>query len=232
VAVSYDYSFRLPIERLAGVQEQHAAQCETLGISRCRIVGMTYQALSNRTISATLALKLAPDIARQFGKKGIDAVVSQGGMLAEARIDSEEVGAAMAAVDSEADAIAKERKEIADQLAKAGLGAAERAQLQARLAPLRDTERQGQATKAGAALKLASTPMNFGYESGDVDPGFSDGPILGAIKDGWANIIGGVAVLLVLLISLAPWVATLLFLLWLWRRFGHRLGLRSEQPAE
>jgi hypothetical protein len=138
----------------------------------------------------------------------------------------------MAAVDSEADALAKERKEIADQLAKAGLGAAERAQLQARLAQVRDTERQAQATNAAAALKLASTPMNFGYQSGDVDPGFSDGPILGAIKDGWTNIIGGVAVLLVLLISLAPWIATLLFLLWLWRRFGHRLGLRSGECAE
>ena len=38
VAFDYSYTFRLADDRIAKVQEEHAAACETLGIQRCRIV--------------------------------------------------------------------------------------------------------------------------------------------------------------------------------------------------
>ena len=231
VALSYEYGFRLPIERIAAVQEQHAAQCEALTPARCRITGMNYHVGRNRTVSAALAMKLAPEIARRFGKQGVDIVVRGGGMLADASIESEEAGATIAAVDSDQGAIDAERVRIAGQLARPGLSAAERTPLQARLAALADEGRQGQAARGEAALKLASTPMTFNYESGDVDPGLSDGPIIGAIKDGWANIISGFALILTLLITLAPWIATIAIVVWLWRRFAVRLGLRRPEEG-
>ena len=40
VAFNYRYAFRLPAERIAQVQEQHARTCEGLGVARCRITGM------------------------------------------------------------------------------------------------------------------------------------------------------------------------------------------------
>lgn len=232
VALSYQYGFRLPIERVASVQEEHAAQCEALTAVRCRITGMTYNVGRNRTIAASLQLKLAPEIARRFGKQGVDTVVKRGGMLADARIDSEESGAAIAAVDRDVAGITAERRQIADQLSKPGLSSSERTQLQARLAQLSNEHRQSQVMRGEAALKLASTPMTFNYESGDVDPGLSDGPILGAVKDGWANIITGFATILTLLITLIPWIATVAFVIWLWRRFGARLGLRHVPNEE
>ena len=68
VAFNYRYAFRLAGERISAIQEQHAAACEKRGIARCRITGMTYRLIGNRDIEATLAFKLDPTIAREFGK--------------------------------------------------------------------------------------------------------------------------------------------------------------------
>src|SRR3546814_7722197 len=43
VAFIYAYAFRLDDSRIAAVQEEHAAACEALGTTRCRITGMTYR---------------------------------------------------------------------------------------------------------------------------------------------------------------------------------------------
>ena len=51
VALSYEYGFRLPIERIAAVQEQHAAQCEALTPARCRITGMNYHGIHRGSVS-------------------------------------------------------------------------------------------------------------------------------------------------------------------------------------
>lgn len=228
IALQYQYGFRLPAQHIGALQEAHARQCEALTVERCRITGMAYDVGRDRRITASLQFKLAPDIARRFGKQGVDTVVKGGGMLVSAAIDSEEVGDAIAAADREAVAIVQERKEIAGQLAKAGLGSAERASLQRRLADLSDDSRQNQDVTAKAAAKLAGTPMTFTYVSGAVDPGLTDGPIVGAVKDGWAIVVSGLAIIVMLLISITPWLLTAGLLLWLWRRFAGRLGLSSK----
>ncbi|MCW2365627.1 hypothetical protein M2341_001074 [Sphingobium sp. B7D2B] len=207
VSLTYSYGFRLPPERLATAQEAHAAQCEALTPARCRITGMSYQVYHNRTISGSLAMKLAPDDARAFGKKGVAIVTEHGGMLTDARIDSEESGAVVEGAQRDEKAIAEERARIEQQLAKQGLPAAERTQLQARLVDLSDQNRQAVTTRAEAERKLADTPVTFSYSSGQVDPSLSDGPLLGAIKDGWVNVVAGIAVLLMLAITLLPWIA-------------------------
>src|SRR4051812_31435545 len=72
VAMTYAYSFLLPVQQVAAAQEKHAMQCEALGPARCRITGMKYHAGRNRTISAETSFKLAPELARHFGKQGVD----------------------------------------------------------------------------------------------------------------------------------------------------------------
>lgn len=206
VSLTYSYGFRLPPERLAAAQEVHAAQCEALTPARCRITGMSYQVYDDRTIRGSLAMKLAPDDARAFGKKGVATVAEHGGMLTNARIDSEESGAVVDAAQRDEKAIAEERARIEEQLAKQGLPAAERTQLQARLIELSNQRQQAVATRVEAERKLADTPVTFSYISGQVDPSLSDGPLLGAIKDGWVNVVAGIAFLLMLAITLLPWI--------------------------
>jgi hypothetical protein len=192
---------------------------------------MTYEVGRHRTINASLAVKLAPEIARGFGKQSVDTVVAHGGMLAQAEISSEEAGTAVAASNRERVAYSSERQEIARQLAAPGLKSAERVQLQDRLQRLRDGEfATGQSTDE-ALLKLASTPMTLRYLSGGVDPGLSDGPILGAMKDGWTNIISGGAFLLMLAITLVPWAAAALLLTWAYRWGARRFRMRFPRDA-
>ena len=43
VAFTYDYAFTLPAKAISGVQREHAAACERLGVTRCRVTGMRYE---------------------------------------------------------------------------------------------------------------------------------------------------------------------------------------------
>ena len=218
IAVKYRYGFRLPVERIAATQEDHAAQCEALGPATCRVAGMTYHVGRDRSVSGSLELRLAPDAARRFGRQAIDAVGKRGGMLVDARIDSEEAGSAQTAARADIASRNNDRTQIEQQLAKPGRASTERTTLQQRLASLADDNRQSDYAARLAAFKLAQTPVTFDYQSGSVDLSLSDGPVLGAIKDGMSNIVAGFAMILLIVITLLPWIAAVAIVVWLWTR--------------
>ena len=83
VAFDYAYSFRLADDRIAKVQEEHAAACETLGIQRCRIVDVRYQLTDEKLVEAQTQFKLDPGIARKFGANAIASVEKAEGVLAK-----------------------------------------------------------------------------------------------------------------------------------------------------
>ena len=92
VAFNYQYAFRLEDDRIARVQEEHAAACEALGIARCRITGMSYRLVREHEVEGQLQFKLDPAIARRFGKDAIASVEKAEGVLALASISGEDVG--------------------------------------------------------------------------------------------------------------------------------------------
>jgi hypothetical protein len=226
VALTYAYGFVLPAARIAQTQEQHASQCEALGPTRCRITGLKYH-VSRHNVTGRLALKLAPDIARRFGRAAVDTVAKNDGMLSDTLIESVDAGATVAAADRDAASVANEQREIAQQLSRPGLSAAERTQLQQRAQALHDSQRQVAASRADAVQLLASTPMTIDYESGTVDPGLSDGKFVAALKDGWANVMAGGLVLLTVTITLLPWLFALALIVWLWRLLAPRIPRRD-----
>ena len=225
--MTYNYGFRLPVDRIAATQEDHASQCEALGPTMCRVSGMTYHVSRNRSVQASLVLRLAPDAARHFGRQAIDAVGKHGGMLVDAQIDSEEAGATVAGANADNASRSGERARIEQQLAKPGLGSTERTSLQSRLSDLQDAERNAAATARDAAVKLTSAPMTLQYASGDVDLSLTDGPVLGAVKDGWANIVSGFALILMMAISLVPWLVAVALAVFGWIKAPHWIARRS-----
>ena len=52
VAFDYSYTFRLADDRIAKVQDEHAAACETLGVQHCRIVDVRYQLNDEKLVEA------------------------------------------------------------------------------------------------------------------------------------------------------------------------------------
>lgn len=227
IAISYAYTFRLPAERVAETQEDHARQCEELGSAACRIWGMTYEVGRGRWVRGKLELRLAPEAARKFGKQAIDTTMRHGGMLARAELSSEDVGATLGNARANKSAIEAERARIEKQLAQPGLGSTERNGLQSRLSEIASSSRASDADQEAAAEKLASTPMVFEYESGEVDQSLRDGPILGAVKDGWGNIVAGTAVIVTIVVSLIPWMIAALLAVWIWRSIVAWMRRRS-----
>jgi hypothetical protein len=232
VAFNYRYAFRLPAERVATVQEQHAQACEKLGLSRCRITGMRYRLVNERDIEAMLAFKLDPTIARQFGKQGIETVTGADGMLVDSEIAGADAGAAIDVANRNLAGLAEDLDRIEAQLARGGLPAEERARLQSEAQRLREAMRANRASREEQQASLATTPMVFNYGSGDLVPGFDTrSPLRHALEQASDNVVAGFAVMLLLLVSVAPWAVLALLIWWAVRRLRPRLGLpRADEP--
>jgi hypothetical protein len=237
VAFNYRYAFRLAAERVAEVQEQHAARCEQLGPNRCRITGMLYRRHDEDNIEARLAFKLDPSVARAFGREGVGAVVRADGMLVENEIS----GTDMAPTIRQAGrGIAEIREELARIEARlAGrLSAGDRANLEYEAQQLRARIRATEQNRNEAEESLATTPMTFVYGSGRYVPGPQPRrPVGEVVEEAWENFLDGASILFVIVVTLLPW-ALLAGLGWLaWRavrrRFGPRpvLAAGAEEPA-
>ena len=234
VAFNYRYGFRLPAQRIAEVQEQHALACEKMGIDRCRITGMHYRLVNDGDIEGMLAFKLDPAAARKFGKDGIDLVARAEGMLVEAQITGEDAGSEISAATRSEARLQEELRAVEEQLKRAGLRSPERAELQMQAERLRESIRANQSTREEKRESLAKTPLVFRYGSGDLAPGFdNEAPIGKALENAGDNIVSGVAAFLLILGSLLPWLA-LGLLGWLgWKQVNRRyLGGSSRRgPA-
>lgn len=226
VAFNYRYAFRLPVDRVQSVQEQHAQACEKLTIARCRITDLRYVARDD-DIQASLSFKLDPSLAREFGKKGIDSVVQAEGKLVEAEISGEDVGSKIAAATRGEGALEDELKRIEAQLSRPGLRGAERAELQVQAQQVRDQMRASRATRTEQQQSLATTPMVFNYGSGDPSgrPSFRR-----AAGDAIDNFLGGLAWIFVALITLLPWAAAVGLLAWAGRKLARRFSSPPPSP--
>lgn len=227
VAFHYAYAFRLDDDRIAGVQEAHAAACETLGIARCRITGMVYRLVRENEVEARLEFKLDPAIARKFGRDALATVEKAEGVLAEARISGEDVGTQIDDSQRRSADIGAEVARLEARLRQGGLGDRERTDLQQQIAALRkrlDSERT--VRRSGEAM-LATTPMVFDYVGTGGLPGIGYGnPFSDA-----ANMLarsGGLLLSFVLVVgaALLPWALLIALLVLLWRT-GPVLKVRS-----
>jgi hypothetical protein len=231
VAFNYRYAFRLPAQRIAAVQERHAQMCERLTVARCRITGMLYRVVDDRTIEAMLALKLDPAIARLFGRQGVEAVVRAEGMLTESEISGSDAAGAIRAAGR---SLAELEAELARNQARLGqrLSAEERAGLENEAQMLRGQIRALRESREAQQESLATTPMTFRYGSGDLVPGFAERPTLGqALARSGDNFLAGATMLLIVLVTLLPWLIALALGGWVFRAVWRRLPPPAT-PAE
>jgi hypothetical protein len=234
VAFDYRYAFRLPGNRISAVQEAHAQACEKLGIDKCRITGMRYRLVDQKDVEAMLALRLDPKLARQFGKDATAVVDKADGMLVDQEITGEDVGTRIAgATRSEAE-LRDELRRVEAELARAvpmvrgnvaPQAAVDRQSLLDRAQEIRGQLRALGESKESDKEALAGTPMVFNYGSGSVVPGFDvRSPLRDALRQSWDNLVGGFAAILVIVVTLIPWLLVLGAAVWAFRRARHRLG--------
>jgi len=227
VAFNYSYAFRLPAARIAGAQEAHAQMCERLGITRCRITGMRYSLNAKNQISAMLAFKLDPTLARAFGRQGIVAIEAAEGMLTDAEITGTDAGAEIARLNAGREATSEARARIDRELAQKGLTAATRTELLRQRQRLDEQLRNTGTAVAEQQDTLATTPMTYAYESGTAIRGFNPrSPFTEAADTAVASAEFTLSAVLMLLAVLGPPALIALLLFLLWRRFGSRLRRR------
>jgi len=248
VAFDYRYAFRLPANKISAVQEAHAQACEKLGIDKCRITGMRYRLVDQKDIEAMLALRLDPRLARQFGKDATGVVQKSDGMLVDQEITGEDVGSRIAAAGKSEAELRDELARIEAELSRkvpmirgnvAPQAAVDRQSLLDRAEEIRRQLRDLGERKDSDKEALAGTPMVFNYGSGSVVPGFDvRSPLRDALQTSGDNLIGGFAAILVIVLTLLPWLLVATLAVWLFRRARRRWnwfpsGYRADDlPAE
>ena len=213
VAFNYRYSFALAAQRVAELQEAHAAMCERLTVARCRITGMHYQVLGPDDIQARLELKLDPAAARHFGREASGAVLQADGMVTASEISGIDAGSQIRQAGTDITRLQADLTRIEQQLARRDLDPEERDRLNSDAQQLRDQIRGLGDQRQAQQESLATTPMVLNYGSGDLVPGYQPPQSLGeALGKAWTDFKEGATALLTALIRAAPWLITLLII--------------------
>ncbi|WP_310467786.1 hypothetical protein [Sphingomonas sp.] len=228
VAFNYRYAYRLPNARIQVAQEAHAAMCEKLTITRCRITGMRYALVNERDISASLEVKLDPAIARAFGKDATKVVTDAQGMLVDQQISGIDVGTTIDLADRGRAQLQDELDRVTRELARPGLSNVIRDRLLSEAQSLRSQIRAlGEQKKAGEEA-LATTPMAFYYGSGRAVPGFDEAtPLRDAVRRAGYNFLSALGAIIEVIAALLPIAAILALAWWLFRRAQRRFGWGS-----
>lgn len=221
VAFNYRYAYRLQDARIQAAQEAHAAMCERLTITRCRITGMRYTVQGEDNVSATLELKLEPRLARAFGKDATRVVTDADGMLVDQQISGTDVSPTIDQADRGRAELQDELERVNRELARPGLSNVIRDRLLSEAQSIRAQIRGLGEQKKSAEESLATTPMSFYYGSGEAIPGFDDDqPIAQAFERAAYNFRAALGFLIVAIGTLLPWALLIGLGYWLLRRFG------------
>ena len=221
VAFNYRYAYRLPNARISAAQEAHAAMCEKLTITRCRITGMRYSLINERDVTASLELKLDPAIARQFGKEATKVITDSKGMLVDQQISGVDVAPTIDQADRGRAQLQDELDRVNRELARPGLSNVIRDRLLSEAQSLRQQIRGLGEQKKAAEDSLATTPMAFYYGSGKAVPGFDEPqPLADALDRAGYNFAAAIGLAILAIATLLPWALLLWLGYVLLRRFG------------
>jgi hypothetical protein len=231
VAFAYQYDFRVPGEKIEVVQDEHAAACETLGLSRCQITGLSFNQSENGYPQGRMEFLLDPAIARKFGRDAIATVEKAEGVLATSNVSGENVGDEITSSQVRSAGIEAEVKRIEARLAGKGLANDERVELRRRAEELREMLGGEKEQRRAGEARLATTPVAFSY-SGNMGIGGS-----GAFGEAWSASTNSMTTMLSLLLMLAgvalPWLLPIALLLLVVKSplgAGVRRWRRSNSP--
>jgi hypothetical protein len=217
VAFNYAYEFSLPDDRIAATQESHASACESLGLARCRITGMSYSVDQSEQVTAELDLKLDPAIARQFGKSAQQTVIGDDGKLIRLDIGSSDEGQAIEQATKQKTDTSVQMTQLQQELARTKPGSAVRANLLSQIQALQHQSTEQSQAIATAQAALANTPMTFHYYGRGGVPGFRGNPLREAWHTLVTTVVMIVGILLQVLAVLIPIGVLLAILIAAWR---------------
>lgn len=228
VAFDYAYTFRLADDRIATIQEDHAAACEALGTQRCRITNVRYQLSDGKLVEAQTQFKLEPGIARKFGAGAIESVEKAEGVLADASVAGEDVGTEILASQQRSAGSDAEIARLEERLKAGGLDKRERAELLTQIGQLRGQVGDERQSRRQGEARIAWTSVAFNYVSDGGLPGIGhENPFADAGETLMRSGSTALTFALTLAAALLPWgiLAALLVALW---RSRVMVGVRRQ----
>jgi hypothetical protein len=223
VAFDFNYAFSLPEARISAAQEEHASLCGRLGISRCRVTGMTFNKERNGEVDARLSFKIDPALALSFGRDAAELVEKLEGKLESSTVTGEDVGTSIIAGDKSAEALRAELRQIEAQLKIPNLSKQVRGQLVERQNQINSELRNLKVQRDDQVESLATTPMAFTYEPSEAVLGFDRGTaVQQGLSVGASSFGAMLSVIAFALGAAGPWVLLAGAGYWLIRRFRKR----------
>lgn len=230
VAFHYAYDFALPEANIARVQGEHAAQCERLGIIRCRVTGMTFQKLSGEALNAQLSFKLDPAIANSFARGASDIVARADGLLSSSNVTGNDAGADIVKADRSKVALAVDLAKINAQLKIPGLSREVRGRLVEEANAIRAQMREIGDSRDNDVGSLATTPVVFTYADNAAILGFdSTSPVQQVIKSSASSFTTLFSFVALAIGVLAPWLLLGLGIFWVVRRVRAKLVVAKPE---
>jgi Domain of unknown function (DUF4349) len=206
VAFDFRYTFSIPGENIASVQEDHAQSCKKLGLDKCQITDLDYSA-NGDDVSAMMAFKITPDIAPDFARDARKAAEKADGKLTNANLDGTDVGTGIAAGEEEAQSVQSELARIDGQLKSQTLTKQARSTLVEKAETLRAELRSTKAAVTEGKAKLAMTPVVFDYQTRSTIAGIDSNSEFGsAFSLSLSSFMTMLQLLIVMLGVAAPWV--------------------------
>jgi len=226
VAFGYRYNFGLPGDRIASVQQRHAALCEEMGVARCRITGMTYTGRDN-DVRADLNLAVEPGLAHRFGEQAMASVREAEGRLIDSQVTGRDVGTGIRATTRTVAQLEEQLAELEAQIARGGTVGTIR-DLNVEAADIRRQLQALRTDRSEARAELATTPVVLSYRSGAYATGAPD--FGGALANAWDQAKWLAYGLFMILVMLSPWLVGA-GLIWLGVRALRRRRAAGEAPA-
>ncbi len=219
VAFDFRYEFSLPEARIAAVQEEHANLCGRLGVSRCRVTGLTFNKGRDGDVEAMMAFKLDPALALGFARDATDLVERAEGKLATSQVSGEDVGGSIVEGDKTAANLQAELRKAEAELEIPGLSKDARERLIQRQQELRARLAELDRDRDGKVESLATTPVLFNYTPGDTVWGMDrTTPLRQGLSTGADSFSAMFGFLALVIGAVAPWALLVLAIWWVVRR--------------
>jgi Domain of unknown function (DUF4349) len=226
VAFAFNYAFSLPEAKISATQEAHAALCGKLGISRCRVTGLTFNKSRDGEIDARLAFKIDPALALSFGRDAGEIVERADGKLETSEVSGEDVGTKIVDGDKNAAELKADLARINVQLAIPKLSNEVRQQLLEEARDIKQQLAEHRSERGDQVESLATTPVQFTYEPSEAVLGFQRGSAVQTGLSAGAASFGALATALSFgLGAFGPWILLGGLMFWGFRR------LRKARPA-
>lgn len=236
MAYSYKYAFVLPGTSIAKAQQAHVALCDQLGAARCQVLALDNQAADASISQATLKIRVASALARQFGAALKKAVSGAGGRAVSQSIAAEDVSKAL----SDTQARLRQREMLVERLTEVLRtrkgSVAELVEAERSVAAAQEEIDQARGWLAELQGRVAMSTIDIEYSAAAAAAGHVGNGIGDTFVASASAFLIGIGAILRLLIFLAPWLVLAALGWWLWRRLGARMprsfgrGSRAEPP--